>query len=172
MFSLLKKCPEGTLKRKGYTRKNGKTVKSSCVKTRKVCPSGKLVRKAYVRTMSSRVRKEGYTRKTKSGKVITVHPTADSITVKSSCMDAPTRIGPLKKGELKKYGYNYKLPEAKRHSALQRAIHKLGALNVYRKLDAVAKLSERAAPVASHVFMKDKQWVRKTYANKNGILKE
>jgi hypothetical protein len=58
-----------------------------------------------------------------------------------------------------------------RRIALQRAIRSLGALNVYRKLNAVAKLSERAAPAASKSFSEDRNWIRKTYAAANGEIK-
>lgn len=174
MLSLFNKCPEGTVKIKGYTRKSGKIVKSYCserTKTRKTeCPPGKIPRASYVRHITSRVKKEGYTRKTKSGKIITVYPKSNSVLVKPTCISDPQKIGPLKKGELKKYGYGYKLPDAKRRAALQRAVSKLGALNVFHKLDAVAKLSKTAAPLASSVFFKDRDWIRKMYAGPNGIL--
>ena len=81
------------------------------------------------------------------------------------------RIGPLRKGELKKFGYLYKLPDEKRHTALKKAVKSTGPLNVYRKLNAVTKLSRLAAPAASSVFKKDRNWIRKTYANSKGTLR-
>jgi hypothetical protein len=47
-----------------------------------------------------------------------------------------------------------------RHSSLRAAIKELGALNVYRKLDAVAKLSVTANPTASSAFTADRDWIR------------
>jgi hypothetical protein len=73
------------------------------------------------------------------------------------------RIGPLKKGELKKFGYSYKLPVEKRREALQDAINKLGPLNVYYKLHAVSELTKTKAPRASAVFMEDKKWIQTVY---------
>jgi hypothetical protein len=75
---------------------------------------------------------------------------------------APT-IGPLKKGELKKHGYSYRLPELQRQVALTKAIQEFGALDTYRKLNAVTKLTQRTAPDAHKVFGKDRNWIRKTY---------
>lgn len=199
-------CPPNMIRRKEYTRKNGVYVKSACIRRtskytkpavnttqrqenrlgrilgyKKSCPPGQIARKAYVRRISSQVSKEGYTRKTKSGKAIRVYPKVKSVLVKSSCIkdlgktgklpeDAP-RIGPLRKGELRKFGYSYKLPEEQRRSALQRAISKMGALDTYRKLNAVAKLSERTAPAASASFSADRNWIKNTYSTANGSLK-
>lgn len=190
-------CPIGMIRRRGYTRKNGVQVKSACISStyprpannttrrlgdKKSCPPGEIARKAYVRRMTSRVGREGYNRKTKSGKTIHVYPKVKSVLVKSACVkdmgkpgklpEGAPSIGPIsRKGELKRYGYSYKLPEDQRRAALQRAIAKMGALNIYRKLDAIAKLSERSAPAASASFSTDRNWIRATYASANGSLK-
>jgi hypothetical protein len=85
--------------------------------------------------------------------------------VKATCIkNTRTRIGPLKKGQLKKFGYVYKLPEQYRRQALKRAISALGPLNVYHKLDAISKLTVTISPKASAIFTKDKNWVRSAYA--------
>ncbi len=194
------------IRRRNYTRKNGVYVKSACIRStskyprpannttqrqqnrlnrvlgnKKSCPPGQISRKAYVRRITSRVGKEGYNRKTKSGRTVRVYPKVKSVLVKSACVkdlgkpgklpEGAPRIGPLRKGELRKYGYSYKLPEDQRRSALQRAISKMGALNTYRKLNAVAKLSERSAPAAASSFAADRNWIKATYAAANGTLK-
>ena len=179
-------CPNDKIRHKGYTRKNtGKYVKSVCVSRvhseKHTCPPGQIPRASYVRHVSERVQREGYTRKTKTGKSIQVRPRSLTMKVKASCIKdkgkngqsvkmTPARIGPLKKGELKKFGYVYKLPEHIRHESLKQAIKKLGALNVYHKLDAISKLSASVAPKAAAVFAADRNWVRKTYAGANGSL--
>jgi hypothetical protein len=184
------RCPKGFIRRKGYTRKNtGTQVKSTCVRstikvnknTQRSCPPGELLRKSYVRRFSSKVHTEGYTRKTKSGKNVKVYPKVKSVFVKPSCIkdvgkpgklaEGAPRIGPLRKGELKKFGYLYKLPDAEREAALKKAVNALGPLNVFHKLDAVAKLSLTSAPAASAIFTKDRNWIRKIYANSNGIIR-
>ena len=185
------KCPAGFIRRRGYTRKSGAQVKSACIKktssiSRKICPPGQISRKGHMRHVTARVHAEGYLRTSKTGKTVKVFPKMKSVFVKPSCLKgharyarharyansklATPRIGPLRKGELKKFGYIYKLPEAQRHAALKRAIGAMGPLDIYRKLDAVAKLSTRAAPAASSVFGKDRDWIHKTYENASGIL--
>ena len=167
------KCKHGYTKRKGYTRKNGIYVKGSCVKSssssssgrtrgkkqkQKRCPPGKISRNSYTR----HVTRENGLRKT--------------IRVKSSCVKnmgkvgklapgSPT-IGPLKKGELSRFGYSYKNPESARHSSIRYAIKELGALNLYRKLDAVAKLTVLTSPKASQTFAADRDWIRAHYVLK------
>ncbi len=142
--------------------------------TRKSCPPGKISRVAYVRRISSQVASRGYTKKTKSGKTIRVRPKVKSTYVPASCVKntgkkgklpagAP-RIGPLRKGELAKHGYSYKAPEDTRKNALRKAIGEFGALNTYRKLDAVAKLTERTNPKAAAVFKHDRNWIQTQYA--------
>jgi hypothetical protein len=76
------------------------------------------------------------------------------------------RFGALRKGELAKYGYNLHKTQDERHRALRKAIAVYGALGVYRKLDAVAKLTTRTIPEASAAFKKDREWVRHTYSLK------
>jgi hypothetical protein len=184
------RCGPGTVFKKGYTRKiNGKYVKPMCIrsnakKTRRQnkisCGPGEIARSGYVRQVSSRIQRNGYERKTKSGSVVRVYPNSKPIYVKPSCVkdtgkpgklaEGNSRIGPLKKGELKRFGYSYKLSEAERRNALQTAIQQLGPLDVYRKLNAVAKLTERTSPTASSSFSSDRNWIRKTYAGANGSL--
>ena len=76
------------------------------------------------------------------------------------------RIGKLRKGELIKYGYQYRLSDLSREKALVKAVAAYGALSVYHKLDAVAKLSATHAPDASKIFAKDRDWVRLHYLKK------
>ena len=160
------KCRPGYTRRKGHVRKDGVRVKGACVKsTRKAvgsrkrqgnCPPGKIVRNSYTR----HIRRANGSRKT--------------IHVKRSCvkdMGKPGKgtqtIGPLKKGELSRFGYSYKHPDSDRHSSIRRAIKELGPLNLYRKLDAVAKLTVLTSPKASQTFAADRDWIRAHY-----VLKE
>ena len=157
------KCRPGYTRRKGYVRKDGIRVKGSCVKStakkhkkqKGNCPTGKIMRHAYTRV----VNKKNGTRKL--------------VRVKASCVKdmgkpgtlapgAPT-IGPLKKGELSRFGYSYKNPEQVRRRAIAVAIKQLGSLNLYRKLDAVAKLTALTSPKASQIFASDRDWIRTHY---------
>jgi hypothetical protein len=162
------KCPSGYVKRKGYTRKNtGKHIRGICIRStspyakpepsrrsRKACPPGKKPRAGYIRHTT----KANGSRK--------------NIRVKAACVKGATpklsmnQIGPLRKGELKRFGYSYKLPDSIRRSSLRAAIKQLGALNVYRKLDAVAKLSATANPQSARAFEADRDWIRSHYVLK------
>jgi hypothetical protein len=139
------------------------------------CPKGFIRRRGYTRRFRPSVKETGFTVRRK-GTVYTVHPKANTIKVPSTCIKdrglpgkGPEGIGKLRKGELIKYGYQYRLSDALRHSALKRAIDRYGSLSVYRKLDAVAKLSSRTAPDASEIFVKDRDWIRDNYTLKKNM---
>lgn len=186
-------CPSGYHKRSSYTSVKGLYVPARCVrsttpykqsskefkksvtrkmKARMACPPGYIRREAYVRKYSSGVRKQGYTVKRKSGSTYKVYPTASSKLVDSTCIKdrgLPGKgtlkaIGPLRKGELTRFGYSTNNTREQRHDALRKAVKELGDLNIFRKLDAVAKLSVRVAPEKSKIFVEDRDWVRRTYA--------
>jgi hypothetical protein len=136
------------------------------------CKDGQIQRKGYVRKFASDIIKRGYTVKRASGKAYRIHPSKSSVYVKPGCMkkrglskrvSPGESIGPLRKGELKKHGYVYRSSENNRHNALRRAVKEFGPLGVFRKLDAVAKLSVRTVPEASAVFKRDRDWIRRHY---------
>lgn len=141
--------------------------------TRRIpCPPGKVERKGYVRKFGSDILRRGYTVKKASGKAYRIHPSKREVYVKPSCIKKTglqTRPGPgdrlglLRKGELKKHGYVYERSRDSRHDAIKRAIKEFGALGVYRKLDAVAKLSKNRVPKAAYVFKEDRDWIRRHY---------
>jgi hypothetical protein len=107
--------------------------------------------------------------------VYTVRPKANNIRVDATCVKnrglpgkgVAKGIGKLRKGELIKYGYQYRLSDSLRQTALKRAIKQYGALSVYRKLDAVAKLSVRTASDASKIFIRDRNWVKDNFELKD-----
>jgi hypothetical protein len=188
-------CPEGFHKRASYVTKTGKKVIAACVRStnssrsktrktvpsikslsRRACPPGMIERKAYARRYSTAVLQQGFKKKSRSGKTIVVKPHKRNLTVvKRKCVKdtglpgkGEKKIGPLRKGELSRYGYTLKISEKERHKSLKKAVEKYGALGVYRKLDAVAKLTSRSVPEASKLFEKDRDWVKETY----GTLKQ
>jgi hypothetical protein len=187
-----KGCPSGYHKRSAYASVKGKYIPPRCVRsqspykestkelkrtaTRKMksrlqCPPGYIRREPYVRKYTTAIRRKGFTVKRKSGVSYKVYPTASAKFVESACIKdrglegkgTLKGIGPLRKGELKQFGYSVAIPKEQRHAALRKAVQKLGELSVYRKLDAVAKLSLRVAPEASKVFEDDRDWVRRTF---------
>ena len=141
-------------------------VSPKSINTRKVCPSGYILRKAYVRKYTTGVRDRGFTVH-RGNKTYRAYPSSDSTIVKASCIKdrglkgkGPQAIGPLRKGELLKHGYVYRKSSDERHSALRKAVKEFGPLGVYRKLNAVAKLSSRTEPQISKVFKADRNWVK------------
>jgi hypothetical protein len=152
---------EGTRERLGLTR---------------VCPNGQILRVPYTRKFSNSVRESGYNVK-RGNKTYRIYPKVSSVLVKASCIDnkglpgkGRSLIGPLRKGELTKYGYNVHKSEDDRHKALKKAIAVYGALSVFRKLNAVVQLTKHAKKSASDahkIFAKDLSWVQKNYTLKN-----
>jgi hypothetical protein len=152
-------------KLKGITKKLG---------LNQTCPKGQILRAPYGRQFTNNVKQSGFNVH-RGNKTVRVYPKASSAIVKASCVKnrsyTPGKndkaiIGPLKKGELTKYGYNAHLNRDKRHIALKKAIAAYGALDVYRKLDAITKLTLRTAPDAHKVFETDRKWVQSNYTLK------
>lgn len=133
------------------------------------CPKGYIIRKSYTRKYRPNVAHSGFTVRRK-GKLYTVRPTTRSIHVPSGCIKnrglpgkgpvSGEGIGKLRKGDLIKYGYQYRLSDALRHRALNKAMKQYGTLSVYHKLDAISKLSKRTAPDASDIFTRNRNWVK------------
>lgn len=136
------------------------------------CPKGYIMRRGYTRKFRPSVKTSGFTVRRK-GTMYTVRPKANTIRVPPACIKnrgLPGKgaingegIGKLRKGELIKYGYQYRLSDSLRQLALKKAIKRYGPLSVYRKLDAVAKLSIRTAPDAGKIFARDRNWVQSNF---------
>lgn len=137
---------------------------------RKACPPGQIERKPFVRRYTSKVRQEGFTVR-RNGKTYKVFPKEKSMYVEPSCVPdrgkpstgIPVSIGPLRKGELSKHGYSFRKSEGARHKALKLSVDDYGALGVFRKLDAVAKLTKATIPEASKVYTDDREWIQSKF---------
>ena len=146
-----------------------------------VCPPGMILRAPYTRKYSTAVLEKGFTRKSKSGKTVHIKPLKkDTVDVKPKCVKNISKPGKtstlsnLKKGELSKFGYTIykedtreKKSSSERHEALTKAVESYGYLNVYRKLDAVAKLTLRKIPEVSEIYKSDRDWVQRTFGKKS-----
>ena len=77
-------------------------------------------------------------------------------------------IGPLRKGELSKFGYMHvsELSVRKRRIALRLAIAEYGSLGVWRKLNAVAVYTKHTSPRVSRIFKEDMAWIRSEFGIK------
>jgi len=138
--------------------------RSHNINSKKSCPQGYTLRKGYYRKYGSQVREHGFNRVVK-GKTVKTYPSDKRILVKSACVRLKSfkKIGPLRSGDLIKYGYQYRLPSDKRREALKEAINSYGAVSTYRKLDAIAKLGVKKMPKAAEVFAADRDWVHRHY---------
>jgi hypothetical protein len=74
-------------------------------------------------------------------------------------------IGPLRKGELTKYGYHATVSMRDRRKDLTQAVRKYGALSTFRKLNAAAVYSKHY-PTTARTFRRDRNWVRKTFLSR------
>ena len=128
-----------------------------------VCPPGYIKRKGYTRKFSTSVKQSGYTVRRK-GKLYTVQPKVQEVVVPASCVKKRNttmkNMRKLRKGDLIKYGYQYRLSDMLREKALRKAVDIYGARSVYHKLDEVAKLSSGRAPDAHKIFVRDRNWIQ------------
>ena len=133
---------------------------------RKACPPGMIERKGFVRRYSSQVRNKGFTVR-RNGKTYKVFPKERSVSINSRCVKntggKTVKIGPLRKGELSKHGYSFRKSDIARHRALKSAVNEFGPLGVYRKLDAVTKLTAHTLPEASKAYGKDREWIKEKF---------
>jgi hypothetical protein len=125
-------------------------------RTIKSCPTGYITRKAFVR-----ISKKG----TRS---LIPEACIMDMGAPGKGLDGRPGIGPLRKGELAKYGYVAvsKLGVMERHIALKKAIDEYGSLSVWRKLNAVHIYTRRTSPATSAVLKLDMDWIRSTFGLK------
>ena len=139
-------------------------------KTKKECPKGYKLKRSYTRKISKNIMDRGYTVR-REGQYYKAQPKVSEVHVPSSCVRDPKvrrnnqsrrpghTMSALRRGDLVKYGYSFRLSDRKRYSALRKAVDAYGASTVVHKLDAVAKLSVKF-PDAADTFAKDRDWVR------------
>jgi hypothetical protein len=136
--------------------------------TQKKCPSGYTYRRGYTRKLKNETKREGFTVR-RDGKLFTVKPKKSLISVPAKCVPIKKKstgkmsVGSLRKGNLIKFGYSYRLPDSSRRKALKKAIEAYGATGVYKKLETASKLAMKTAPDASIIFSKDRDWVYSHY---------
>lgn len=72
-------------------------------------------------------------------------------------------IGPLKKGDLSRYGYSSSKKVEERHASLDKATKKYGPTTVFRKLNALYVYNKNRDPIRSNKFKKDRDYVKKSF---------
>ena len=169
---MLKKAGTATTRR--ITRQIISKIPSFRTLTRKNCPPGQVLRKGYTRHYSTAVRRKGITVRKSTGQVYRIHPSQKNIHVEARCIKdqggksskSAKLIGPLRQGELAKYGYSFRDKESQREIALMKAVQEYTALSVFHKLNAVAVLTKSTVPKASAVFARDRDWVGRKFLKK------
>lgn len=120
------------------------------------CPPGKIVRDPYVRV---RLGQHQFV------------PASCIKNVGNPGKGIPTGkpgIGPLRKGDLKRFGYEnvVEMSVARRHMALAAAVKVYSSLTVWRKLNAIFIYTKQTSPRSSAVFKADRDWIKATYGIK------
>ena len=122
----------------------------------KRCPRGTIRRNAYTRTSAS-----GKQARVASACIKNVGLPGKGFQGEGS------GIGELKEGELSRFGYDEvaNMSAKDRHAALTKAVKEYGALMVFRKLNAISVYTRYTAPTSSHIFLLDRNWVKRTFGN-------
>lgn len=178
-------CPAGYHPRRAYTiKKTGTRVAASCVRaTTKAGPRANFVesvrRRATRRLQGFRIANRGPTtcgpgqiRRNPYGAV----RRGRTVRVAASCIknvgnpgkglpSGAPGIGPLRKGDLKRFGYSHvvAMTEGRRHLALAAAVKAYGSLTVWRKLNALYVYTRHTSPASSAIFKADRDWIREHY---------
>ena len=181
------KCAAGMRYRKTYTRK-GRRITGRCIRSQTRAPESTRNRLKRVRQrMTIRMRgvpmsrrtirgcppgyitRKAYVRVTKRGKRSVVPATCiRDVGAPGKGLRGGPGIGPLREGELAKYGYTgiRDMEVSARRAALHRAVQAYGSLTVWRKLNALSVYTRRTSPVTSRVTKADMDWIRGTFGIK------
>jgi len=119
------------------------------------CPRGQILRDAYLQL----------SRKTRKRRFVRARCIRDVGNPGKGFQGTGPGIGPLRKGDLTKFGYEHvtSLSPLKRKVALAKAVRTYGALTVWRKLNALYVYTKNTAPESSALFDEDRNWVRGKY---------
>jgi hypothetical protein len=185
-----RKCAPGRFYRKSYTRK-GTRVAGRCIrKTTRGIPSRHYAA-ATRRKMGIRMRgfkksaravrgcpkgtilRAPYVRYTKRGTHVRVPAAcipdvgAPGKGLRSTKRNRPG-IGPLKQGNLTRYGYAKiaGMSQDARRTALRKAVAAYGSLTVWRKLNALSVYTRRTSPDTSKKAKADMDWIKATWGLK------
>jgi hypothetical protein len=181
-------CPGGYHPRRAYTvKRTGTRVPAACVRATTPGETRRAFLAATRRRMTSRLRG---IRKSRRG--VTSCPAGTIVRdpyvrirlgrrqfVPASCIPdvgnpgkgipgGARGIGPLRKGDLARFGYTAvtEMTQGRRHLALAAAVRAYGSLTVWRKLNAVYVYTRNTSPKSSAVFKADRDWINATYGLK------
>lgn len=78
----------------------------------------------------------------------------------------PKILPPMRKGMLTMYGYSTSAPDTVRRAALTRAAIANSPLTILKRLRLVATYTRRSNPRVSRLYLKNRNWVKKTLFHK------
>lgn len=155
-----RKLGRGKTYRKSYTRKGKRSQTrykvSRTARALRKCPAGFIKRAAFTRRLA------------RGRKSYVPEQCIRNVGAPGKGLRGGPGIGPLRKGELVKFGYSDVVNKTRnaRHAALSRAVKAYGSLSVWRKLNAVQVYTRRLSPASSKVFKADMDWIRSKYGIK------
>jgi hypothetical protein len=133
------------------------------------------LRKGYVRKFRQSIRRKGYSVHRKNGRTYRIFPKkANEVEVKAACVKVADQAAAadLKRGQLRKHGYQYRLSDEFRRAALKRAMQEYTPTGVYKILNTATKLARKEKPVAAKIFAADRDWLRAEYAITGSLLRD
>jgi hypothetical protein len=104
------------------------------------------------------------TRRYQSAKTVRVSPTVIRNVGRPG--KGPKILPPMRKGMLTMYGYSTSAPNTVRHTALMRAAMANSPLTILKRLRLVATYTRRSNPRVSRLYLKNRNWVKKTLFHK------
>lgn len=141
----------GNTRRKSPRRKSLKKKSYS----RKKCPRGYISRRGYT-----------YVKKSTKKRYKIKSTCVKSKGIRSKGKKTKRVLPSLRKGALTKYGYSISSTDAKRHSALKKALKAYGYSSLVKKLNAVKLLTKNTSPRNSKIYGKDLKWIQKINKSK------
>jgi len=119
------------------------------------CPRGKILRNAYLQL----------SRKTRKRRFVPASCIRNVGNPGKGFQGTGPGIGPLRKGDLTKFGYEHitSMSPLKRKVALAKAVRAYGSLTIWRKLNALYVYTRNTSPESSARFDEDRNWVREKY---------
>ena len=156
---------------KGKSKNKNKNNRNNLISRSKKCGSYQILNKktkrckkcpeGYIKRVSYTTKKDTYVHES----CIKSRGLPGKTSLRYGGKNQPKGIGPIKKGELGQFGYHHldELSESERHVSLKKALKKMGAPKIVRKLGAIRTYLKNTSPTTSKIFYEDQKWVRKTW---------
>lgn len=155
------KCPAGEVERAGYTRRAYERRPYN--RTNGIHVNGAYVKPSMIPPVC--IKEHSNSRGEYGGSNQSKNPKRSNMSSKSTKKKIKIPVV-LKKGSLKKYGYDKvkRLSLQNRHKALRTAVEDTdNPLSIFRKLIVISTMEKNTDPEASRIFHNDAYWVRDNF---------